>query len=114
MRQEGYQTKIRKGKKDYLLIAKLKGDLTPWAKIPPMIEPPNIRLFEVGNISNELEEKIKNDSRIRHENKIKMIKDNEDKANEEIEEQNLKDIQQMRLEYEDINQTQDRISDTEL
>ena len=76
-----------------------------------MIEPTNIPLFKVRNISPELEEKIKNDNKIRRENKIKMTKENEDKAKEDLEEENERKMEQLRLEYQDNNDSEDRISD---
>jgi len=79
-----------------------------------MVEPPNLPLFEVGNISEELETKVKNDSKIRRENKIKNLKDMQEKAIKDIKADNIKDIEQMRLEFVDLSESQDKISDIDI
>ena len=79
-----------------------------------MVEPPNLPLFEVGNLSKDLENKVKNDSKQHRENKIINIKDNQAKALKSIEDENIKDIEQMRLKFEDLEESQNKISDIEL
>ena len=107
MRQKGYQTKLREGKKDFLLLSKKKNDNTAWTKISPTIEPPNLPLFEVGELDPDIENKIKNDEKIRRETKIKNIKEynTEGKHND-----NQEEIQKMVLEYNDNDDLEDNIS----
>ena len=38
----------------------------------------------------------------------------QEKANKDIEAENIRDIEQMRLEFEDVNESQDKISDIEI
>ena len=79
-----------------------------------MIEPPNLPLFEVGDLSNDLEEKLKTDEKVRRDNKIKHLKNIEESDKEKEDAENQDEIQKMILEYQDINESQDNLSDTEL
>ena len=71
MRQEGYNTKIREGKKDYLLLAKKKDDKTPWNQVAPRIAPFNLPMFEVGRLSEETIKTIRIDENKRIKRKIR-------------------------------------------
>ena len=88
MRKEGYFTKIREGKKDYLLLAKKKEDKTPWGKIAPRIEPANLPLFEVGRLTKETIVKIREEEAIRRKEQIermeRMKADQEEEEEKEI------------------------------
>lgn len=65
-----YSTKIKMGKNDFLLCSKPKDSNIPWSKIPPLIEPFEIPLFDVGNISNETKIQIQKEAKDRRDQKI--------------------------------------------
>ena len=75
------QTSIRNGRRDFLLRQKLKGDMTPWNKVPPIKLEENLPDFEVGNYQNIYEDKT--DENIENEEK-----EEEDTGREKTEEMN--------------------------
>ena len=46
---EPTQTSLRTGKNYFLLRSRIKGDLTPWNEIPPLLINQEIPEFEIGN-----------------------------------------------------------------
>ena len=84
-RQTGYSTKIRDGQHEYLILAKMKEDKTPWNNLSPMIEPEDLPLFEVGNLKPETKQKLINDQNKRRNERIEMqkLKEQERKKIEE-------------------------------
>ena len=76
LRQEGYNTKIQTSKHDYLILAKMKSDTTPWSKTSPMLPPDydKLPLFKVGKLSEETEKTIRTKEAERNNKKIEDIK----------------------------------------
>ena len=67
-----YSTKIKIGKTDFLLCAKPKNSTVPWSKIPPLIKPEEIPLFDVGSLTNEMINILKMEAKERRKKKVEM------------------------------------------
>ena len=89
-RKDGYNTKIRDGQHDYIILAKKKDDTTAWNNLSLMIEPEDLPLFEVGKLKPETKQKLLNDQIKRRNDRIETqkIKEQEKKKMEEEATQN--------------------------
>lgn len=67
-----HSTKIKIGKNDFLLCTRPKNSETKWTKIPPLIEPSNLPLYDVGLLSNEIKEMLVKEANERRNKKIEM------------------------------------------
>ena len=104
-RKSGYNTKIRDGKNDYLILAKKKDDTTAWNNLSPMIEPEDLPLFEVGKLKPETKQNLINEQNKRRNDRIEKqkIKEQEEKISEAQETQNEIDQFNAMMEEESIS-----------